>query len=53
MNSVTWYYVGIKRLLAGDQLGAREYLQKAAAIELKYPPEEYQWAKSELKLLSK
>lgn len=48
-----WFYVGMKRLLDGDNLGAVKWLRKAAPIPPKeYPLEERQWAESELKLLN-
>lgn len=52
LDSVIWYYCGIKRLMADDKTGAIDCFKKSVAIELKDPPEEYYWANCELKIIS-
>lgn len=52
LDSVHWYYSGVKRLMAGDKTGAIDCFKKSVAVEPQQPQAEYDWAKWELKILS-
>jgi len=50
-QSSEWYFIGMKRLFAGDKTGAAECFQKSAPDVQRIGQDEYPFAKAELKAL--